>query len=245
VSVPTFGVIGDVHSHWKRLDRVVARIEAEDVDGVLLVGDLACVGRGPRTRAQIGKYRSQVRRVMETVGRLEKPVLYVPGNHDLPGLSLPGNVDGVAAEVGGLTVVGIGGSNPTPRVHFPYEWSESELENLQIPDGDILLCHCPPARTPLDFARGAQRHVGSEAIRSRVEGWAGVMVCGHIHESPGLVQINDCLCMNVGGLGQPYGRAQVGFIRGLDAVYYEDLETGKGQLLSRRPVFPREDAIRR
>jgi hypothetical protein len=59
-----------------------------------------------------------------------------------------------------------------------------------------------------------------------------VYVCGHIHESPGAEQLGNALCMNVGGLGEPYGRPQVGFIERSPQVaggwrlVHEDLATG-------------------
>ena len=66
------------------------------------------------------------------------------------------------------------------------------------------------------------------------DGGPKVMVCGHIHESAGVVQIGECLCMNVGALGAPFPRVQVGFVEGFDRVVLEDLEDGKHRILSRR-----------
>lgn len=225
-------VIGDVHANLKRLARVVERIDAVGVDGVLMVGDLACAGRGVRSARKLKLYRRKVAEVLDTVGGLGLPVCYVPGNHDLPGLSLPGNVDGALAEIADLRIAGIGGTNPPAR-GFPYEWQDDDIRARQVPDCDVLISHCPPADTPLDFARGAGRHVGSAAIRERAEAHRGVLVCGHIHESFGVAQVGGCLMLNAGGLGRPFGRAQVGFIFGLDAVRHEDLETGRVATLRR------------
>ena len=228
-------VIGDVHANLKRLARVIDRIEVVGVDGVLMVGDLACAGLGARSAKKLGLYRRRVREVLDAVAGLSVPIGYVPGNHDLRSLRYPGNVDGTCATIAGLTVAGIGGTNP-PRRGFPYEWEDDEIRALQLPDADILISHCPPADTPLDFARGAARHVGSLAIRERALRHRGVLVCGHIHESFGVAQLSDCLMMNAGGLGRPFGRAQVGFIFGLDQVRHEDLETGRSVSLRRDGV---------
>ena len=108
------------------------------------------------------------------------------------------------------------------------------LRSCFLPPRRLLLK--PPANTPLDFARGAGRHVGSMAIRERAEGHSGVLVCGHIHESFGVAQLGDCLMLNAGGLGRPYGRSQIGFVLGLDEVRHEDLETGRFTSLNRRGV---------
>jgi len=232
---PLLAVIGDVHAHHPRLSRVLDRVRDADVDGILMVGDLACAGLGARTAASIRRYRARVKAVLAEVRALDRPLCYVPGNHDLQALRYPGNVDGSVAELAGLRVTGLGGTNP-PQRGFPYEWTEAQLRARPHLEADILISHCPPHDTPLDFARGAQRHVGSVAVRERAAEHVGVLVCGHIHESPGLVQINDCLCVNPGGLGEPYGAARVGFVRGLDEVWLEDLEDGTVTKLLRAPA---------
>jgi Icc-related predicted phosphoesterase len=230
--VTRLAVIGDVHANLKRLARVLERIEAVGVDGVLMVGDLACAGLGERSAKKLGLYRYRVREVLSAVEALSVPYCYVPGNHDLQQLSFPGNVDGGLLEIAGLTVTGIGGTNP-PRRGFPYEWTDDEIRARHVPPSDIIISHCPPADTPLDLARGAGRHVGSAAIRERAEAHRGVMVCGHIHESFGVAQLSACLMLNAGGLGRPFGRAQVGFVTDLDEVRHEDLETGRFASLCR------------
>lgn len=205
-------VIGDVHGRRQFLDQVLAAIEPRGVDGVLLVGDLG--SRLSRHRIKEGERRRYLRAVegvVEAVRGLGVPLAYVPGNHDLPDLDFEGNADGRALEVAGVSVVGIGGS--TDRFGDPYERSEASLRALELPPAEVLLTHVPPARTPLDWVPHRERHVGSEAIRERAETHSGVLVCGHIHESAGAAWLGDCLCLNAGGLGRPFGRPQVGFIR--------------------------------
>ncbi len=97
----------------------------------------------------------------------------------------------------------------------------------------MVLSHTPPARTPLDQLFHAERHVGSEAVREIAERHQGAMVSGHIHEAHGALRINDCLCMNVGSLGDPYGLMQVGYViysksrNVCTAVVHENLLSGK------------------
>ncbi|MEL6342000.1 MAG: metallophosphoesterase [Myxococcota bacterium] len=229
---PRLAVIGDVHAHFKRLDQVIERIREVGVDGILMVGDIACAGKGARTAKGLKRYRGRVRKVFETVRTLDVPICYVPGNHDLQNLSEPNNIDDRVVNMWGLRVGGLGGTNP-PKRGFPYEWTDDQMRARPTLDVDILISHCPPANSPLDFARGAGRNVGSIAIRERVEKINGVMVCGHIHESAGLTQINDCLCMNAGGLGNPFGRTQVGFLFGTHTLRHEDLDSGVIQTLHR------------
>jgi Icc-related predicted phosphoesterase len=231
----TLAVIGDVHAHWRRLDAVLVRLAEARPDGILLVGDLGshdlALAR-MRTPERDARYRSSVEEVLRRVRALRAPTLFVPGNHDLRELEYEGNVDGGIAEIAGVRIAGIGGAGPA-RFGFAYEWGEDEIRARDVPECDVILSHAPPARTSLDLVFGRDQHVGSEAIRERALAHRGVLVCGHIHESPGAEMIGECLCVNVGGLGAPFGRAQVGFVRlsdeidgGFEAVH-EDLERAR------------------
>jgi len=228
-------VIGDIHAQWERLDAVLERLALESPDGVLLVGDLGShdlsyVNR--RTPARDARYLASVEEVLRRTRAVCERLLYVPGNHDLPELSFPGNVDGRIEELAGLRIGGIGGAGPG-RFRFAYEWDEDEIRARAALDCDVLLCHTPPARTELDLLHDRVQHVGSEAIRERAFAHDGVLVCGHIHEAAGVVQLEKCLCANVGALGQPFGKAQLGYVRfhpefeGGFEITHHDLERGE------------------
>jgi Icc-related predicted phosphoesterase len=206
-------VIGDPHGEWSCLGRVVQRLHGVALDGVLVVGDFfgemhLADSYSATARAANGAH---LQRTLEMVGNLGVPVLWVPGNHDTRELAGDGNVDGHVAEIAGARVGGIGGAGPN-RFGFPYEWDEDEIRALELAPCDILLSHTPPVDTPLDETNWGGRHAGSHAIRERAQGHDGVLVCGHIHEAAGAVQLEGCLCLNAGALGQPFGEAQVGFV---------------------------------
>jgi Icc-related predicted phosphoesterase len=237
-------VVGDVHAHWRRLDAVLERISRADADGILLVGDLGAHElayvrtSGPERDT---RYLGTIEELFRRVGELGLPFAWVPGNHDVAELAGPGNADGRAVDVAGLRVAGIGGAGPG-RFGFPYEWEEDHVRALALPPCDVILSHTPPARTPLDRVHGRGLHVGSEAVRERALAHDGALVCGHIHESPGAVQLGRCLCLNPGGLGAPFGRAQVGFLRRSPALagqweaVHEDLGTGAVRRWERAPA---------
>lgn len=209
--MPTLAIIGDVHTAWDRLELVLERIRAAGADGVLLVGDVACAGwERRRTPQREARWREEAAEVLRRVEALGLPLAWVPGNHDLPDPGLPHDVDGRVVDVAGLRVGGIGGAGPH-RFGFAYEWSEAEVRGRPALPCDVLLCHAPPAGTAL--ARTASGHdAGSVAIRERALAHRGFLACGHIHESPGVERLGDCLCVNAGGLGEPFGAAQVAFL---------------------------------
>lgn len=231
------GVIGDVHAHARLvpvLGRLRAAAAAGALDGVLLVGDLGSpdVRPGRREDAETRRrYVASVERVLASVASLGVPYAFVPGNHDTRDVPGERNADGRVLGVAGLRVHGIGGAGPD-RFGFAYEWDEDEIRARPEPECDVLLVHCPPIDTALDVVHGSGVHVGSAAIRERAARHRGVLVCGHIHEAPGGAQVEACLCLNAGGLGEPYGRAQVGFVvwdrspAGDHEVVHEDLVSG-------------------
>jgi len=214
----------------ERLERVLERIEAVGVDGILQVGDIGGHALGRRKPEKhperLAAYQRSVDEVLHELRRLGVPVLWVPGNHDVREVAGEGNVDFGVGEIGGLRIAGIGGAGPD-RFGFPYEWEDNHIRQRTIPDCDILLVHAPPRDTPLDLVPHRELHVGSQAIRELAEQHHGALVCGHIHESPGVVMLNDCLCLNAGGLGEPWGSARVGFLEDLDRGWVEDLDTGE------------------
>ncbi|MBK7645453.1 MAG: metallophosphoesterase family protein [Planctomycetes bacterium] len=197
------------------MEAVLAHVAQRRPDGILFVGDLGShdlsyVRR--RTSARDARYLASVEQVLQRARAVCERVLYVPGNHDLPGLEFPGNVDGRVEEIGGVRIGGIGGAGPG-RYGFAYEWDEDEIRARPALACDLLLCHAPPARTDLDRLHDGRTHVGSEAIRERATAHAGVLACGHIHESAGAVRVGNCMCVNVGALGEPFGAIQVVYLR--------------------------------
>lgn len=228
--VTTLAVIGDVHHELGRLQAVMEYVAHVGVDGVLLVGDLGSHDVGlARRRTPDGdrRYLESVREVLAEAQKPGLPMAWVPGNHDLPDLDLPGNCDGSVVDVAGLRVGGIGGAGPA-RFGFSYEWDEAQIRARAELVCDVLLCHAPPFGTPLDLTFGRE-HVGSQAIRERAERHVGFLVCGHIHEAPGGHQVGRTLCLNAGGLGRPFGKNQVGFlIRGPNGDIVRHVDLGSG-----------------
>jgi Icc-related predicted phosphoesterase len=249
--MPTLGLLGDVHAHAGRLARSLTWLAKQGpFDGVLLVGDIAgnpgwARRAHPeelvRMRMDIGSIVRQVEQTLNT------RVLFVPGNHDPKDVAHPGNVDRRQRTLAGLRIVGLGGAGPD-LFGLPYEWEEAEVDALDLPEWDVLLSHCPPRDTALDVLRGGPRHVGSAAVRRRAESGHGLLVSGHIHESVSAEVLGGTLCVNVGGLGEPHGKAQAAVARFRESpdgwqvrIQHRDLEPGGktkrwSHAISRTPV---------
>lgn len=207
-------VIGDVHGELGLLRVVTEALAGERLDGILFVGDFASAEYEQHAAFQ-GHDADRLLQVVDAtlaeVRGLGVPVGWVAGNHDIPEIDGPECCDRRLLEIGGVRIFGIGGAGPA-RFGFPYEWDEDEIERIEVPDCDVLLCHAPPFGTTLDLTHPGRSSAGSRAIRAIAEPFAGVLVCGHIHEAFGVEQVGECLCLNAGALGRPYGAPQVGFV---------------------------------
>ncbi|HKQ62890.1 MAG TPA: metallophosphoesterase [Candidatus Polarisedimenticolaceae bacterium] len=210
-------LLGDIHHELNDLDLVLRAVAARAVPVglALLAGDLGVdPPRSPAARQREREsHDASVRCVLERVAaRLGCPVVFVPGNHDLPdppAVEAAINADRRIVEAAQLRIAGFGGAGPD-RFGFPYEWSEDEaelaLEELfrAAPRLDVLLCHTPPMGTTLDPTY-LGKHVGSRAVSRwipRVR--PRLFVCGHIHEAAGVELIEGIPCVNAGSLGPPF-----------------------------------------
>lgn len=187
----------DIHSKTALLKSIVADLEA--ADAVLLAGDITHFGGS-----------SELAKVLDEVREFGRPVYGVCGNCDRPeaivALAQSGaGIDRKAAVVGGVTIVGIGGSLPAPG-GTPNEFSEADYKRfLQLdpfaslaPGSFILVSHQPPANTAVDKA-WIGTHVGSREIRSFIEAKKPLLcITGHIHEARGVDTIGETRIVNPG-----------------------------------------------
>ncbi|ADN36828.1 metallophosphoesterase [Methanolacinia petrolearia DSM 11571] len=147
-----------------------------------------------------------------------EPALGMLEQIDVPCFAVPGNCDsretvnyledsnavslhGSSLELGKITLVGIGGSNPTP-FGTPFELSEEEIDEIltKAKKGtknnvhNILVCHAPPEGT-LDSVGDA--NVGSSSIRKHMKGF-DLVCCGHIHDDLGIKEVDGTVIVNPG-----------------------------------------------
>lgn len=194
-------IVGDIHGNLPTCRRILQNIADSPVDLILLVGDTS-MHVPYRDRMKTALLSKSCIAVADLMSTSDIPVRWVPGNHDPRGVQDDRNVDRRLDVVAGLRVFGIGGA--PGRFGFPYEWTEDEVEAIDVPDCDILLCHSPPHGGRLDLVLRGGKHVGSKALLRKAMEHTGLYCCGHIHESRGAERKGDSLWVNAGALGQPY-----------------------------------------
>lgn len=192
--------ITDVHGKLGKVERLVEVLGELDPELILVAGDITHFS-GAET----------AERVLKPLLAFGKPVLAVHGNCD--GRDVPALLEelGISAhnrrsEMGGVGIVGIGGSNITP-FNTVWELTETEIRDILIRNyrvGDIILSHVPPKDTKADRVRFGL-HVGSPALREFIEEkQPPLVVCGHIHEARGVDEVGETVVVNPGPLFRGY-----------------------------------------
>lgn len=173
----------DVHGDKDVINKLAAKAKKENVDLVILCGDLTL-------------FENDLTGIVGPFKKVSKKIAMIPGNHETsatvefltaqygPGVyNLHGRAIMFYNEIG---IFGAGGSNIGL-----FEVSESETEKLienshktvANAKHKILITHTPPYGTTID---ALWHHVGSKAIRKEIEKiQPDIALCGHIHETFG------------------------------------------------------------
>jgi len=188
--------VGDLHGDKGLVRKLAQKAKKEDVDLVILAGDLTNMGEDD-TRGLIGPFVKE-----------NKEVLIIPGNWDPPGTVeflaekySPGtkNLHGYSIEKNGLGIFGAGGAEgPGPgamddkEILKTLEKAHSRIGNIKK---KIMLTHMHPACSDSEFS-GVE---GSEGITKAIKKFKpDVLLHGHIHEAGGIQEtIGDTRVINV------------------------------------------------
>ncbi|MBW1989908.1 MAG: metallophosphoesterase family protein [Deltaproteobacteria bacterium] len=182
----------DIHGRRKRLALVTRMVEELGPDCVVAAGDLcARFGRDPAA-------------VLASLDRLGVPVLVVRGNsdpRDLAGLTAGARnviaLGGRSKEVCGGRFAGLDGTVPLPfsnRAAWREKAALHAVSGLLSPQ-TALVAHCPPQgagdRVAGRFSSGSRGLARLLAAKS-----PALLLCGHVHEDPGVWPLGDTLVVN-------------------------------------------------
>jgi len=167
----------DIHGMWNALDAVLADVEREDVDAIVLGGDV--VG-GP-----------QPAEVLERLREVDRDLVWIRGN----GEAELDHVPPEAREVAEWTAARLPPDEREFLVATP-PWAELELDGL----GRVLFCHAvPDSDLPLVTAETPEAD-----LRKHLEGVeADVVVSGHTHMQFDRT-VDGIRWVNAGSVGMAY-----------------------------------------
>ncbi|HSA38803.1 MAG TPA: metallophosphoesterase [Methanoregula sp.] len=182
-------LIADLHGQFGKIDSFLEL----NPEAVFIAGDITNMG--------------PVDAVDDVLSRIDVPCFAVPGNCDpreiLEVLEHSDTVSmhGTSINLGKMTIVGAGGSNPTP-FNTPFEMNDKQIDDvlnsamkkMEKAVHNILLTHAPPYGT-LDKPAG--EHVGSQSIRKHMKAF-DLVCCAHIHEARGIMDVDGVKIVNPG-----------------------------------------------
>ncbi|GBC63319.1 metallophosphoesterase [Desulfonema ishimotonii] len=182
--------VADLHGRAERIRQIGRAVRRLRPDALIAAGDITGFFRpGP---------------VIEALNGWGIPVLAVRGNTDVK------RVDNLlahhtrtcdlhlrAVEMKGIRFVGISGAVPVPfrtRIRFR---EKAVLERAAaLTDRQTVLVVHPPPRGTLDEV-GGRFHAGSSGVKALVEACRPLaVICGHIHERPGIAVMGQTLVVN-------------------------------------------------
>ncbi|HIH31353.1 TPA: hypothetical protein HA235_01470 [Candidatus Woesearchaeota archaeon] len=200
---------GDLHGDIGLVKKLAAKAEKENVDIVILCGDLT--EGDEKTDNIIGQFLKK-----------NKKVLIVPGNHESPatadflaqfygiknlhGYSVrlvdPIKDHNVFKNVGvfGCSGVNIGIHQITDKES--YDLLKKGHDYIKDADIKIMVTHVHPSGTKME--RFTQFFEGSKAVRRAIDKFQpDIMLCSHVHEAEGLEErIGKTRVINVGAKGK-------------------------------------------
>ena len=187
----------DIHGDKSALENLVKKAKKENVDLVVLCGDMTL-------------FEDDLTGIVGPFKELNKKIIMIPGNHEnfssveyLAKQYGPGvyNLHGRSIKFyNDIGIFGVGGAD----VGF-FDVTEKEIDKLlkkahkPIKDAKhrIMITHIPPFGTKID---ALWQHVGSKEVRKKIEELnPDLVLCGHIHETAGKKEkIGDTTVINVG-----------------------------------------------
>jgi Icc-related predicted phosphoesterase len=182
-------LLADLHGEYGKLDAFLDL----NPDAVFIAGDIT--NMGPAESAA------------DLFSRIDVPVFAVPGNCDpremVEFLEHSECVCLHSAHIGlgRISIIGIGGSNPTP-FGTPFELTDQQIDEILsavIPKREramhnVLISHAPPYGI-LDRAGG--NHVGSKSVLNHLPAF-DLVCCAHIHEDKGVAEVEGVKVVNPG-----------------------------------------------
>ena len=190
---------GDIHGDMTLAKKLAERAEKENVDLVVLCGDLTLFEQS--TKNIVGPFINK-----------EKKVLLIPGNHEsvatvdfLAELYGATNLHGYSVKYKDVGIFGCGGANVGP---FPT--NEAEIKKLleKAFDGikdfkkKIMVTHAHPVGSTME--KFSDFVPGSTSVREANDKFKpDFLLCSHVHEAEGIEEkIGKTRVINVGKSGK-------------------------------------------
>ncbi len=180
-------VTSDYHGNLKPAEKIRDLTLSGKFDCIIICGDIS-------SHWMLENAKKIIRTLMET----NIPVLYVPGNMDPP--KIINALEGLGVNLHGKRVI----IKDVCFVGAGFEDNLGSTLKLALKDVDILktltiiVTHIPPYNCKVDLTWSGD-HIGDPEVRMIVEKFKPkAVLCGHVHESPGVDYIGETVICNPG-----------------------------------------------
>lgn len=192
---------GDIHGDSKLAERLAQRAEDENVDLVVLCGDLTFAER-------------ETRNILAPFVKKNKRVVLIPGNHEsnatadfLAEVYNATNLHGYSIKVKDVGLFGMGGATnvgPAPTISEDEAFELLKKGHKYVKDmkKTIMVTHVHP--TDSLMAKFSNFVPPSSAVRKAMDEFKpDFLLCSHVHEAEGIEEkIGNTMVINVGKKGK-------------------------------------------
>lgn len=177
---------GDIHGDQRLAERLAQRAEAENVELVIMCGDLSNDG-------------NDIDNIVGPFVKRNKKVILIPGNHEsiatadfLAELYGAVNLHGYSIKHKDIGFFGCGGANVGPVLRLGEEEIFDVLKKAHYGIKDmtkrIMVSHAHPKDSKMEMFSNFVS--GSHGIRKAIDEFQpDILLCGHVHEAEGLEEM--------------------------------------------------------
>ncbi|MBW2968307.1 metallophosphoesterase family protein [Candidatus Woesearchaeota archaeon] len=192
----------DVHGDTDLIKKLAERAEKEDVDLVVLCGDITM-------------FDSSTDNLIGPFAKKHKKVLLIPGNHETVATTdflaelYPDtkSIHGYSVKYKDVGIFGAGGAtNVGPQMPIDedemYDLLKKGWDKVRYLKKKIMVTHIHPSESKIEkFSKFVP---GSDAVKKAVDRFKpDILLCGHVHEAEGLEEkIGKTRVINVGRKGK-------------------------------------------
>ncbi len=191
---------GDIHGDMGLAKRLSEKAEKENVDLVILCGDLTY-------------HEQSTDNIIGPFVKAKKKVLIIPGNHEtvatadfLAELYGIKNIHGYSVKYDELGIFGCGGANIGPKSKLTereiYDLLKQGHDRIKGLKKKLLVSHVHPSETKME--KLTEFFPGSTGLKKAIDAFKpDIVLCSHVHEAEGLEEkIGKSKILNVGRHGK-------------------------------------------
>ena len=190
---------GDIHGDQSLCKRLAEQAEKEDVDLVILCGDLT-------------QFEQSTENIIGPFVKKNKKVLLIPGNHEtfatadfLAELYGVKNIHGYSVAYSNVGIFGCGGANVGPNKIEEkeiYDTLKKGFDRVKEITKKIMVTHVHPSESKME--RFSQFFPGSSGVKKALDKFQpDILLCSHVHEAAGIEEkIGKTRVINVGREGK-------------------------------------------